>query len=71
MCKQINSNSFKNEITDKLISYMACTSIAVCVNVDLLMLQSNNWNHFTVQKQMSSDSFKNVTNKMCLQIIHI
>ena len=26
MCKQISSNSFKNEITNKLISYIICTS---------------------------------------------
>ena len=27
MCKQICSNTFKNEITDKLISYILCISI--------------------------------------------
>ena len=27
VCKQIAPNSFKNEITDKLIPYISCTSI--------------------------------------------
>ena len=27
LCKQISFNSFKNEITDKLISCMSCISI--------------------------------------------
>ena len=35
----------------------------------LLRLHSNTWNHLTVYKQMSPGSFKNVINKMCLQII--
>ena len=27
VCKQISSHPFKNEITDKLISYISCISI--------------------------------------------
>ena len=33
-------------------------------DVKLLLLQSNTWNHLTVCKKMSSDSFKNAINKM-------
>ena len=38
----------------------------------LLLLYSNTWNHFSVckkKKKMSSDSFKNVIPKICLQIM--
>ena len=40
-------------------------------DVKLLLLHSNTWNHLTVwhKKKMSSGSFKNVINKMCLEIM--
>ena len=39
--------------------------------IKLLLLHNNKWNHLIVCKQMSSDSFKNIYNKMCLQIVDI
>ena len=32
--------------------------------IELLVLDSNVWNHLTVCKQMNSGSFKNVTDKL-------
>ena len=32
VCKQISSNSFKNEINDKVISNISCISIKMCAN---------------------------------------
>ena len=58
MSKQ--SKSYKNEITNKLCKQMT--------DVKLWLLYSNTWNHLTVCKQMSAGSFKNVIDKMCLQI---
>ena len=42
-------------------------------DVKLLLLYSNTWNYLTVLKKriLSSGSFKNDINKMCLQIIYI
>ena len=37
-------------------------------DVKLLMLRINTWNYLTVCKQMITGLFKNVINKMCLQI---
>ena len=39
--------------------------------IELLVIHNNTWNYLTVSKRMSLGSFKNVINKMCLQIIHI
>ena len=39
-------------------------------DIKLWLLYSNSWNHLTVYKK-TSGSFKNVINKMCLQIIYI
>ena len=39
--------------------------------IELLLIHKNTWNHFTVRKRMSLGSFKNIINKMCLQIIYI
>ena len=39
-------------------------------NVELLLLHSNTQNCLTVKK-ISSGSFKNVMNKMCLQVIYL
>ena len=39
-------------------------------DVKLLLLHSNTWNQAIVCKKMSSGSFENVFNKMCLQIIY-
>ena len=40
--------------------------------VKFILLHSNTWNHLTVcKKKMSSNSFKNVINKMYLQIIYL
>ena len=35
-------------------------------DVKLLLLHSNTCNNLTMKKKMSSGSFKNVINKMCL-----
>ena len=40
-------------------------------NVKLLLLHCKTENQLTVGKKMSSDLFKNVMNKMCLQIIYL
>ena len=40
-------------------------------DVKLLLLHSNTWNHLTMYKQMSSVSFKNIIDKICLQIIFV
>ena len=40
-------------------------------DVKLWLLHTNTWNHLTVRQKRSSSSFKNVINKMCLQIIYI
>ena len=98
MWKQINSNSFKNENTNKLFAYKSYMYIHLngcerMTDVKLLLLHSNTWNHLTLSKQIinnklnylcqkylkpfnceqkiSSGSFKNVINKMCLQIMYI
>ena len=54
--KQISSNSFKNEITDKLFTYKSYMYIYLNVrkqmtHIRLLLLHSNIWNHFTACKQ--------------------
>ena len=74
MCKQISSNAFKNEITNKLFTYKSYMYIHlnVCKQMTdgkLLLLYSNTWNHLTVYKKMSSDSFKNIVNKKYYQQI--
>ena len=57
MCKQISSNSFKNEITYKLFPYKSYMYIHLNVSkqmtdVKLLLFQSNSWNYLTVWKEM-------------------
>ena len=42
-----------------------------CCLIELLMIDSNTWTHLTVYKKLSSSSFKNVINKVCLEIIYI
>ena len=76
MSKQINTKSFKNEITYKLFPHESYIYIHLNVckwmtHVKLLLLHNNTWSHLTVYKKMKSGSFKNVINKMCLQIISI
>ena len=39
-------------------------------DVKLILLHSNTRNHLTVYKNMSSDPFKSVNNKMCLRLIY-
>ena len=59
MCKKINSNSFRNEITNELNSYMYIY-LAACkqmTDVKLLLLHSNTWNHLTVYKQMINSKY--------------
>ena len=53
--KQISSNSFKSEATDKLISYISY----ILTDVKLLLSYSNTWNHLTVCKK-NLVLFKNV-----------
>ena len=37
VCKQISSNSLKNEITDKLTSYISCISVEMCASKWLML----------------------------------
>ena len=38
MSKQMSSDSFKNEISNKFISYMSCVSIPICVKKWLMLI---------------------------------
>ena len=38
--------------------------------IELFVTHSDTWNHLTVCKQINLDLFKNVINKMCLQLIY-
>ena len=57
MFKWISSNSLKNQITYKLVTYKwymyiylnACKQMT---DVKLLLLHCNTWNHLTLYKQM-------------------
>ena len=54
--KEISSNSFKNEITNKLFTYKSYMYIHLNVckqmtDVKLLLLYSRTWNHLTVCKK--------------------
>ena len=40
------------------------------IEIKLLLLHSNTWNHLTLYKKISSGVFKNFINKVCLQIIY-
>ena len=56
MCKQLNSNSFKNEIPNKLFTYKSYMYIHLnmckqMTDVKLLLLNSNTGNHFTELKK--------------------
>ena len=70
MCKQVSSDLFKNNITYKLFTDMytlkriwhqtPCHKMQPNYNlINRIMLNSNNWNHLVMCKQMSSNSFKN------------
>ena len=64
-CKQISSNSFKNEITFKLFNY-TYIDINVCkeiTDISLLLLHRNAWNHLTEYKEMIN-SKKKYSNKI-------
>ena len=50
--KQISSNSFKNEITNKSFMYINLNVNKQMTDVKLLLLHNNTWNHLTVCKQM-------------------
>ena len=55
MCKQINTNSFKNQNTDKLISDISCIFIkmrAKTTDVRLRWSYCTTWNPLTVCKQI-------------------
>ena len=54
MCKQININSFKNEITNKLlhIMYIYLNVYKQMIDIKLLLLHSHTWIHLTVCKQV-------------------
>ena len=56
VCKQISYNSFKNQITYKLVTYKSFmyTYLNVCkqmTDVKLFLLHSNTWNHLTVYQK--------------------
>ena len=57
MCRQISSDSFKNEITYQLFIYKSYMYVYLNVfkqmtDVELLLLHSNTWNYLTVCKQI-------------------
>ena len=76
MCKQISSNSFKNEITYKLFTYKSYTypfnyankwlivNRIICVRLKYLK-------PFNCVQRISLGSFKNVINIKCFQIMYI
>ena len=39
--------------------------------IELLMIYWNTWNYLTVYKEKWAQAFKNVINKMCLQILYL
>ena len=54
MCNQISSNLFKNEITNKLISYIMYIYLNKYKQItdgNLLVLDSNAWNHLTMSEE--------------------
>ena len=53
------------------ILYIYFNVLKRMTDVKLLLVHRNTWNHLTVCKQMSSGSFENIINKMCLQIIYL
>ena len=60
-------------VPDRVLS-MGQIEQSVCkqmTDIKLWLLYSNTWNHLTFYKQMCSSLFKNVINKMCLQMINI
>ena len=55
VCKQNCFNSFKNEITDKLIvhiMYIYLDKRKQMIDVKFCLLYDNTWNHLTVCKHM-------------------
>ena len=53
MYKQIGSNSFKNQITDKLIKHFMYLYLHVSKQmIDAKLLHNKTWNHLTLCKQM-------------------
>ena len=53
--KQVSSNSFKDEITDKLILYVMYDYLNVCkqmTGAKLFVLHCNTWNHLIVSQQI-------------------
>ena len=58
---QISYNSFKNKITDKLISYILYIYLNVCkqmIDAKLWLLCSNTWKHIAVCKQMINNKIE-------------
>ena len=56
MCKEISSNVFENEMTNKLFTFKSYLYIHLNVykqitDVKLLLLYSNTWNHLTECKK--------------------
>ena len=49
--EQINSNSFKDKINDKLIMYIYLNVCKQMTDVKLLILYSNTWNYLTMCKK--------------------
>ena len=78
MSQKINSNPFRSEITDKLINLLHIMYIYLNVSKKKWLMLNCYWGIAILgaisqcaKKKMSSGSFKSLTNKMYLQIIHI
>ena len=63
MCKQISSDSFKNEITDKHIMYIYLNVSKQMTDVKLSLLHSNTWNHLTMCKKWAQACLKMLSTK--------
>ena len=51
---------------DQIFNHLLYLKPFNCVQMELVVLSSNTWNHWIVGKQMSSGSFKDVTYKLFL-----
>ena len=71
-CVQTNDLCLIELLEIELFDHLAvCKTNDWCL-IKLLVIHSNTWNHLTVCKRMSHPgSFKNIIDKMCLQIIHL
>ena len=72
VCKQISSNSFKNEIIDKLIRHIMYIDLNECKQMTDVKLLLSHIKTVTIwlcaKKELNTALFKNVINKNCSHI---